>query len=48
MQILYEFLKIPPAAALHGFFVVAPSVFALIHDDKGWGHITSLIVGAEA
>jgi hypothetical protein len=40
------FLKIPPAEALTGFFVEAPSVFTLIQEAKGGDHITSLIVGA--
>jgi len=41
-----QFLKIPPAEALIGFFVEAPSVFTLIQEAKGGDHMTSLIVRA--
>jgi len=46
MQILSKFLKMPPVAALEGFFVAAPSMLALIQEEKGGDHRTSLIMGA--
>jgi len=46
MQILSELRKIPPAEALLGFSVDAPSLFAFIQDVRGGNHITSFMVGA--
>jgi len=46
MHMLSEFRKMPPAAALLGCLVAAPSVFALIQVVIGGAQITSLIMGA--
>ena len=43
---LHNFLKMPPAEDLTGFFVDGPSVFTLSQEAKGGDHMTSLMVGA--